>query len=337
MDHAIEARLPPTATWPGLQRLPSSLARRMCWGTRRSVSIIGPMSESEAARKAQALRRVASVTGAAPQPDGRDYQLPYGRRLLVNFSRPIDRGQGVATFFLGLPRRIRPGDVSVLLLGDADFVMAAEVLLQYEHLFTRSSDGRATPFFQLRNGHHWIRLAAVDRWVSLDPYRDAYLSLGKPQGSPNSPTHPLGVDFRPADEASGVKPRDPFEVDPDLVDRGTRGHATTVNRLADHITARGHDPRLPGPGDPQFDLAWLSEDAVWVTEVKSVTAGNMERQLRLGLGQLLRYRFELARRRGCRVVACLVVEQPPTDITWSELCDSLGVVISWPGAFPGIP
>ena len=84
--------------------------------------------------------------------------------------------------------------------------------------------------------------------------------------------------------------RDPFEVDPALVERALRGHAATQNALARFIEALSSEPLSPVGGDPAFDLAWRHGGIVYVAEIKSRTAGNEERQMRLGLGQVLRYR-----------------------------------------------
>ena len=69
------------------------------------------------------------------------------------------------------------------------------------------------------------------------------------------------------------------------------------------------------------------ERTVFVAEVKSITAGNEEHQLRLGLGQVLRYRQRLAALGHARVVAVLVPERQPRDPSWRELCQHLGVVL----------
>jgi hypothetical protein len=277
--------------------------------------------------KRRARARLEGALGEELVPDDRDFRLPDGRRLLINYSAPTQRGNGVATFFLGLPQRMSPGDVSLLVLGDAEFVMPSEVLLQYKHLYRCSADGRPTPFFQLRDGKYWIRLAEVDRWVSLEPYRNAYDSV-KPSARMEAPEL-IGVDFVEADEALGVAPRDPFATDPDVVDRGTRGHAQTLNALARHLASLDLEPRLPGAGDPLFDLGWTSKDLVWVAEVKSLTSLNEERQLRLGLGQVLRYRFAMSVRTQRSVKAALVVERKPSDGSWIELCGSLNVALVW--------
>src|SRR5262245_36157741 len=48
-----------------------------------------------------------------------------------------------------------------------------------------------------------------------------------------------------------------FAIDPALVERGTRRHAATQNRLAAFLATKGLTPRAPRPGEPNFDLAWV--------------------------------------------------------------------------------
>ena len=107
----------------------------------------------------------------------------------------------------------------------------------------------------------------------------------------------IGRPFTPANESMHVASREPFDVDPDAVDRGTRGHAQTLNALASWVRANGLEPREADVDDPQFDLAWRDEPRLCVAEVKSLTKRNEEHQLRLGIGQLLRYRQALFRSR----------------------------------------
>jgi hypothetical protein len=85
--------------------------------------------------------------------------------------------------------------------------------------------------------------------------------------------------------------------------------------------------------EPDFDLAWESTSTKYVAEVKSSTTNNEERQLRLGLGQVLRYRH-LLRTRG-QVRCVLAIERPPSDPDWSHLCSDLGVRLVWPGHWQG--
>ena len=97
----------------------------------------------------------------------------------------------------------------------------------------------------------------------------------------------------------------------------------------------GTTPLSPAAGDPTFDMAWFCDGILFVGEVKSITSVNEERQLRLGLGQVLRYAEQL-RARHQAVRAVLVAERQPADPSWLAVCDRLGVVITWPGAFQRI-
>ena len=72
-----------------------------------------------------------------------------------------------------------------------------------------------------------------------------------------------------------------------------------------------------------------------MAEVKSITPQNEERQLRLGLGQVIRYRQLLAGE-GRSVRAMIATEREPTDPSWSDLLREQGVVLVWPGRM-GIP
>jgi hypothetical protein len=137
----------------------------------------------------------------------------------------------------------------------------------------------------------------------------------------------LGGPYRqvPVTELSGS--RDPFSVDPALVERGLRGHTDTQNELASVLSNAGIEPRRGLPSGPNFDLAWQKNGTVFVAEVKSITTENEEHQLRLGLGQVLRYRQRLAGLGHDRVVAVLVPERQPRDPSWRELCQDLGVVL----------
>lgn len=137
----------------------------------------------------------------------------------------------------------------------------------------------------------------------------------------------LGAPYRhvPVTELSGS--RDPFSVDPALVERGLRGHTDTQNELASVLSNAGIEPRRGLPPGPNFDLAWQKNGTVFVAEVKSITDDNEEHQLRLGLGQVLRYRQRLAALGDDRVVAVLVPERQPRDPSWRDLCQDLGVVL----------
>ena len=59
-------------------------------------------------------------------------------------------------------------------------------------------------------------------------------------------------------------------------------------------------------------------------------ADNEEHQLRVGLGQVLRYRQLLAEE-GRDVRALIAVEREPSDPTWVDLCGQEEIVLVWPG------
>lgn len=137
----------------------------------------------------------------------------------------------------------------------------------------------------------------------------------------------IGEPYREARVSSLPGEREPFSVDPALVERGLKGHADTQNELARVLRAAGIGPRSRRPQEPNFDLAWETNGTVFVAEIKSITDANEEGQLRLGLGQVLRNRQRLRALGHEPVVAVLVPERAPRDVAWRELCDELGVVL----------
>lgn len=142
-----------------------------------------------------------------------------------------------------------------------------------------------------------------------------------------SPPQGLGADYREAHVSASPSGRQPFTADPAIIERGLRGHADTQNELARVLRDAGLTPRSRLPHEPNFDLAWQADGTVFVAEIKSITDDNEEEQLRLGLGQVLRYRQRLSSLGHQRVVAVLVPERTPRDLSWSDLCQELHVVM----------
>lgn len=146
------------------------------------------------------------------------------------------------------------------------------------------------------------------------------------------PGQPYGI----VDLAISQRERDPFSVDPAAIERSLRSHGALQNMLAERVADLGYEPRSPGPLDPPWDLLWLDgSGSAWVTEVKSLTRGNEERQLRLGLGQLLIYRQRL-QHVFATVKPALMVEWQPPDPDWRDLCAELGVLLLWPQSISAI-
>jgi hypothetical protein len=162
-----------------------------------------------------------------------------------------------------------------------------------------------------------------DPW-RLDPEGDEAPLPAPAEASPAQ----LGTTYRAVDENAARKPPDPFEIDPNELDRSTRLHTATQNALAAAVMRRGCEPLSP-VGEPNFDLAWEEKSGTLVVaEVKSVKATNAERQLRLGLGQVLRYQSLIALS-GKPVKAILALSGPPHDDRWVALCASHDVALIW--------
>jgi hypothetical protein len=139
----------------------------------------------------------------------------------------------------------------------------------------------------------------------------------------------IGVPYREEDEQVQVAAPAPFEVDPDKLGEGLRSHRTLQNQLAEFLRDHGLDPQRPRPGRPAYDLAWETTFAIFVAEVKSITDVNEERQLRLGLGQVLRY-HDLLQPAAKPVIPVLAVNREPSDPRWRRLCDNVKVSLVWP-------
>jgi hypothetical protein len=146
----------------------------------------------------------------------------------------------------------------------------------------------------------------------------------------------VGTVYRPADENASAATRDPFSVDPALVERGCRGHAVTQNALAKFLRVRGIEPLSPSSPQVNFDLGWRAADRFFVAEVKSCTNANVEKQLRLGLGQVLRYRSILEDALEGLVVAVVALEADLADASWRKLFVALGVRLVAAPRFEGL-
>jgi hypothetical protein len=109
-------------------------------------------------------------------------------------------------------------------------------------------------------------------------------------------------------------------------------HRSTQSALAKFLRGRGLEPRSPASSSLCFDVLWRVGGRAFVAEVKSLTSQNEEKQLRLGLGQVLRYRQSLCAR-GEEVTGVLVVERKPSDRTWCGLAEDLGIRLVWPETF----
>jgi len=155
----------------------------------------------------------------------------------------------------------------------------------------------------------------------------------QPEGSRTNAGQALTVDFTdlPTD-LQIVAPTDPIVLDPDVLGEAINRHSHAVNLLAATVRENGWNPELVTSWfSEKPDLVWTDGDNVFnVAEVKGVTTNNELSQLRIGLGQVLRYRYRAIGTYEL-VQAWLVADSPPLDQLWGPLCDSLGVQLWWPG------
>lgn len=195
---------------------------------------------------------------------------------------------------------------------------------EYDH-WQRVKSGHPSPAIALRRLQSWntalVRAWQVVHGIRLDPDdADAAIPPGLAQPWPEF------VPYSPADEeavlqaaVAEAKSRIP------ALEKAIRNHAQLQNLLADILKEKGCKPLSPGQTGAKFDLAFEDHDgALVVAEIKSCTEANLEGQLRLGVGQLLRYAHQL-RQNHARVRPVLVTQlEPPAD--WKSLLSELGVV-----------
>jgi len=173
----------------------------------------------------------------------------------------------------------------------------------------------------------------VQAEVEFEEEAESWALAGEaPSGPPPTPPPNVGLPYERADENVQTAGPDPFPVDPNVIDRGRRGHAVTQNALADSVEAHEWQALKCGSGDPDFDLAWYRGATAYVAEVKSLTDVNETRQLRLGLGQVLEYRYRLEQR-GVTTRGVLAVEKQPSDPSWVGICARSEVLLVWPATF----
>jgi hypothetical protein len=181
----------------------------------------------------------------------------------------------------------------------------------------------------------------VDGWLELQlaawpiVHGRQLPGIGSHDGAFEPPEAPPGQargggPYRRANEDSDVAPSDPFERDPQELERALGAHSRLQNALADLARDRGLEPLSPLAFDPEYDLGWRLDDGTFVlVEVKSATSVNLEGQLRLGLGQVLRYGATLSAR-GEKVRHVIAVERLPGDEVWVDLLARLDVQLVSP-------
>lgn len=135
----------------------------------------------------------------------------------------------------------------------------------------------------------------------------------------------FGAKYKYADENSrNIETSEPFNSDPNLLDRALRLHSITQNTVANWILGEGLVPISPNSKTCDFDIAWESEHGRVVCEVKSLSDTNEVHQFRLGLGQVLEYAYLTA------ATPVLMFSKMPNNLGLLETAQNSGVKVLWP-------
>jgi hypothetical protein len=141
----------------------------------------------------------------------------------------------------------------------------------------------------------------------------------------------FGRAYHDADESPPDATKEaPASKDPDIAGRGLAAHNRTQNQIAEIVRGFGWVPRSPASNEPDFDVAWKVKDTFFVCEVKSLSPTNEERQLRMAVGQVIRYRQKLNAAGYEPVMPVIAIEIPPQDQSWDRLCENENIALVWP-------
>jgi hypothetical protein len=205
-------------------------------------------------------------------------------------------------------------------------------------VWQRGQEGRPSTATVRKLAGSWnpllVRAWQLVHGVTLDQDDE---DVSVPQQLLPDETQPLEAPFVPycaANEGAEVSLRgDLVAAEYNTLERAVRSHALIQNTVATAAAAAGLEPWSPSAAGPAFDIAVSSDDGrVFVVEVKSATPENLELQLRLGLGQVLRYAYQL-RSHAQVVIPAIAIELTP-DQSWVELLTALGVGLLVDGSIP---
>lgn len=116
------------------------------------------------------------------------------------------------------------------------------------------------------------------------------------------------------------------------------GRASSADLPRDFVAfLQAHDqvPLSPCLGEPEYDVAWVQEDTIFVAVVEALPAGEEDEKLQAILGRLLHIEHWFISF-GFDVSAILVTSREPKDLIWDALCDSVGVDLRWPDVFESL-
>jgi hypothetical protein len=276
---------------------------------------------------------------------------------------------GVSTVRDTQPRKMG-GDMGLLLSGFIQFpkeVLTLEQIRGQWRLFKEIHDEE---YVQGQALYFPFAPYGSKKWKSLRP-RLAYLAIAPPKlvsvlgaiykqqtdpelfeswesfGFPMAPLPRLANSqtkpkYTPANEKQGASSATWLSSNEALA-KSTVKHHELQNLLAAWLKKNGFEPDSTRAMDKLVvDIKWQNKNTLCVCEVKTLGKDESS-QLRLGLGQILSYRFETKRienlKLGTRVKAVLAIDRKPsTEILklWEPLCHELNVLLVWPGTFQKI-
>lgn len=141
----------------------------------------------------------------------------------------------------------------------------------------------------------------------------------------------IGRVYRKADESpTKFSKKNSSTKDPDSYGRGLMAHNKTQNKIASIVLCLGWAARSPKLDEPEYDIAWKINETLYVCEVKSLTDKNEEKQLRLAIGQVIRYRQKLNSVGHEPVRAVIATEKVPNDKSWFDLCEQENIILISP-------
>lgn len=216
---------------------------------------------------------------------------------------------------------------------DLDYPLRLSPSMDAHRLRVQITEGQRTVASSVLSGrggnkHKRIRISVDLRDTGVEP-SEIPLLLG---AEVHTPSGFLGRRYSEARADPTVSPADVFTFDPSSRERALTGHARIQNALADFVRSMDCTPRSPATHEPDFDLAWSIGATAIVAEVKTLSGTNPVGQLRLGLGQVLHYRWALSELYGSCVAVLAVETRPP--LPWVAICEHAGVTVTWPPHWP---
>lgn len=132
------------------------------------------------------------------------------------------------------------------------------------------------------------------------------------------------------------KPGPLQSIDPQTYDEANAAHERTINALAQRLEREGVTLHSDNQQDVAFDLAATRGELLLVAEAKSLPRENIQGahvQLRLGLGQVLWYRYHADTGEKTCVAVVVVEREPPKVEDWVAACREVDVILTWPERF----